>query len=98
MSCWSDTKDAGRQAVADGKYPEALALYSQAIDQLVTSEEGSNDDNRTNGRRGSRSRSGGHTNERQILLSNVVACRLKIGGEDMVAKAVDDAKQLGPCS
>ena len=31
--------------------------------------------------------------EKQILLSNIVACRLKIGGETQAAAAVEDAKQ-----
>jgi hypothetical protein len=33
-------------------------------------------------------------NEHQILLSNVIACRLKIGGIDMAEKAVEEAKQV----
>merc|ERR1719469_528073 len=32
------------------------------------------------------------SSEREILLSNIVACRLKIGGKDMAAAAVEDAK------
>lgn len=32
--------------------------------------------------------------EHQILLSNVIACRLKIGGTDMAEKAVEEAKQV----
>ena len=40
-----------------------------------------------------RANSGNHANEHQILLSNAIACRLKIGGEETVAKAVDDAKK-----
>ena len=32
--------------------------------------------------------------ERQIMLSNVVACRLKIGGSAMAAAAVEEAKQV----
>ena len=94
---WRETKDAGKQAFSEGKYPVALSLYSEAIDQLLTSDEGeqegSNVDNRTNSSRGNGSRSG-PTNDHQVLLSNVIACRLKIGGQDMVAKAVDDAKQV----
>jgi Tfp pilus assembly protein PilF len=33
--------------------------------------------------------------EKQILLSNIVACRLKIGGPAMAAAAVEEAKQVG---
>ena len=32
--------------------------------------------------------------EKQILLSNIVACRLKIGGPAMAAAAVEEAKQV----
>jgi hypothetical protein len=32
--------------------------------------------------------------EKQILLSNIVACRLKIGGSAMAAAAVEEAKQV----
>ena len=88
---WRDTKDAGKEAFTNGSYSEALTLYSDAIDQLLTPAEeeadGSYvfvDGNGTNG----------HTEEHQILLSNVIACRLKIGGEDMSKKAVDEAKQV----
>eukprot|EP00977_Amphora_coffeiformis_P027063 scaffold32744_cov160-Amphora_coffeaeformis.AAC.1 len=33
------------------------------------------------------------TADRQVILSNIVACRLKIGGEAQAAAAVNDAKQ-----
>ena len=74
---WRETKDAGKQAFSEGDYPEALSLYSDAVDQLLASSE-----------------NGNHVSEHQILLSNVIACRLKIGGEDMVGKAVDEAKEV----
>ena len=74
---WRETKDAGKQAFSEGDYPEALSLYSDAVDQLLTTSE-----------------NGNHVSEHQILLSNVIACRLKIGGEDMVGKAVDEAKEV----
>jgi 5-methylthioribose kinase len=32
--------------------------------------------------------------ERQVILSNIVACRLKIGGEEMARAAVGDAKKV----
>ena len=35
-----------------------------------------------------------NTTEKQILLSNMVACRLKIGGSSMAAAAVDESKQV----
>ena len=58
--------------------------YPEALNQytkaidLLTSEEGSSN----------------NIKEHQVLLSNVIACRLKIGGDDMATKAVDDSKQV----
>jgi hypothetical protein len=53
----------------------------------------------TNGDGGSNIRDNGGNQhqfqyEHQILLSNVIACRLKIGGNEMAQKAVEDAKQV----
>jgi hypothetical protein len=36
--------------------------------------------------------------ERQIILSNVVACRLKLGGPAQARAAVEDAKQVSVCN
>mmetsp|Transcript_41467 Transcript_41467/g.71004 ORF Transcript_41467/g.71004 Transcript_41467/m.71004 type:complete len:540 (+) Transcript_41467:86-1705(+) len=87
---WRETKDAGKQAFSEGNHSQALSLYTEAIDQLLSEEHEGSDEIRGNG---SRSGGGDHTSEHQILLSNVVACRLKIGGNEMVTKAVDDAKK-----
>lgn len=77
---WSESKDKGKHFFSQGNYNAALSSYQTALDQL-TSEE---------------TRDGGNdkSNDKQILLSNVVACRLKIGGEDMATQAVEDAKQV----
>ncbi|KAL7538817.1 hypothetical protein ACHAXR_008804 [Thalassiosira sp. AJA248-18] len=80
---WRDSKDAGKQAFSQGNYSEALSCYSEAITLLLASEE---QGNRGSGR-------GHHTNEHQVLLSNVIACRLKIGGQDMANKAVEESKE-----
>ena len=79
---WRESKDAGKEAFAEGKYSEALTSYCEAIDLLKSEElEGSNGD-------------GSHANEHQILLSNAIACRLKIGGRNMAEKALDEAKKV----
>jgi len=81
MTC-DDAKEAARQAFTDENYPEALSLYTKALDQL--SENGSSQQHDAST----------ILSERQILLSNVIACRLKIGGEDMASTAVEEAKEV----
>jgi len=75
---WKESKDAGQQAFVNENYPEALIQYTKAIDLLTSGEAGSSN----------------NTKEHQVLLSNVIACRLKIGGADMATKAVEDSKQV----
>ena len=83
MSSWKESKDAGQQAFVNENYPEALNQYTKAIDLLTSGEQaGSSNTN---------------TKEHQVLLSNVIACRLKIGGVDMATKAVEDSKQVCIC-
>lgn len=36
--------------------------------------------------------------EKQIILSNIVACRLKIGGAAMASAAIEEAKQVSLCT
>ena len=81
LETWAESKDKGKHFFSQGNYNSALASYLTALDQL-TSEETSSDGNDN------------RSNDKQILLSNVVACRLKIGGEDMATQAVQDAKQV----
>ncbi|KAL7472584.1 hypothetical protein ACHAXS_012955, partial [Conticribra weissflogii] len=82
---WRESKDAGNLAFNEGNYPEALAFYLRALEQLSDDEHG-NDDH-------AGARRDDNSKDRQILLSNVIACRLKIGGEDMATKAVEEAKE-----
>ena len=92
MTTRSTSKDAGKQAFSQGKYPEALSLYSQALDQLTN--DGQNNDDSSNGNDSNSGRNTNDANERHILLSNVIACRLKIGGDNMIANVVDDSKEV----
>lgn len=76
---WTEAKDAGKISFSQGNFHAALSSFQTALEQL-TSEE---------------SRDGcDKSSDKQILLSNVVACRLKIGGVEMVTQAVEDAKQV----
>ena len=77
---WKESKDAGQKAFVIENYPEALTQYTKAIDLLTSGEAGSSTNT--------------NTKEHQVLLSNVIACRLKIGGVDMATKAVEDSKQV----
>mmetsp|Transcript_28088 Transcript_28088/g.57537 ORF Transcript_28088/g.57537 Transcript_28088/m.57537 type:complete len:466 (+) Transcript_28088:150-1547(+) len=82
---WRESKDAGNLAFNDGKYPEALTFYLTALEQLSDDEHENYYD--------AGARRDDHSKDRQILLSNVIACRLKVGGEDMATKAVEEAKE-----
>jgi len=89
---WSTDKDAGAQAYSCQHYSEALTHYSNALEKLLSS---SDDSSGTTGAESHRTNIDvERRREHQILLSNIVACRLKIGGVDNVTKAVQEAKQV----
>ena len=85
LTPWKESKDAGQQAFMDGNYNSALLHYENAIDELLTSTSSSNNEG---------SYSSSHNNEHQVLLSNVIACRLNVGGVDMATLAVEDGKKV----
>jgi hypothetical protein len=78
----ASSKEDGKRAFIENRFSDALGHYLTAIDQILTSSS-------TEGTSSTSSNS-----EHQILLSNVVACRLKIGGTDMIEKAVEEAKKV----
>lgn len=89
---WNTDKDAGAQAYSCQHYPEALTHYSNALEKLLSS---SDDNSETTGAESPRTNVDAELRQQhQILLSNIVACRLKIGGMDNVTKAVQEAKQV----
>ena len=79
---WTEFKDAGKVAFSQGNFDSALSSYLTALEELTSEERRDGSD---------------RSNDKQILLSNVVACRLKIGGEEMLTQAVEEAKQVS-CS
>eukprot|EP00804_Cyclotella_cryptica_P020253 CCRYP_015875-RA/>CCRYP_015875-RA protein AED:0.09 eAED:0.09 QI:30/1/1/1/1/1/3/529/437 len=89
---WSSDKDAGAQAYSSQKYTEALSHYFNALEKLRSSSDG-----KVGGTTGAETHNYNHSAElrqqEQILLSNIVACRLKIGGVDNAIKAVQEAKR-----
>jgi len=79
-SSWVGHKERGKRRYEEGKYELALESFRAALS--------SPEYNNNNG--------GGCPPprlERQLLLSNVVACRLKIGGPAQARAAVEDAKR-----
>lgn len=76
---WTEFKDDGKVAFSQGNFDSALSSYLTALEELTSEERRDGSDK---------------SNDKQILLSNVVACRLKIGGEEMVTQAVEEAKQV----
>ena len=88
---WKESKDEGKAAFTNQNYPEALNQYCKAIEQLTSS---SSNLNNNEGSSSSGRNDNNHTEEHQILLSNVIACRLKIGGSEMINLAVEDAKKV----
>jgi len=81
----SSSKDDGKRAFIENRFSDALGHYLTAIDQLIFTSSSSSE---------GASSSSSNNSEHQILLSNVVACRLKIGGTDMIEKAVEEAKKV----
>jgi hypothetical protein len=78
----SSSKDDGKRAFIESRFSDALGHYLTAIDQLIFTSSSSSEG------------ASASSSEHQILLSNVVACRLKIGGTDMIEKAVGEAKKV----
>jgi len=75
---WTEYKDAGKIAFSQGNFQSALSSYLTALEELTSEERRDGSDK---------------SNDKQILLSNVVACRLKIGGGEMATQAIEEAKQ-----
>lgn len=74
----SSSKDDGKRAFIESRFSDALGHYLTAINQIILTS----------------SEGASASSEHQILLSNVVACRLKIGGSEMIEKAVEEAKKV----
>jgi hypothetical protein len=81
---WKFLKEEGKQQFKNGEYTEALVSFQKALKKI--------EDDPT----GSQRRIGilAPKVEREILLSNSVACRLKIGGPEMAYVAVEEAKKV----
>lgn len=79
---WTEYKDAGKIAFSQGNFQSALSSYLTALEELTSEERRDGSDK---------------SNDKQILLSNVVACRLKIGGGEMATQAIKEAKQVSCC-
>jgi hypothetical protein len=80
-SAWSTDSDLGASAFSSQNYHESLRHYTNALEKLkrVMNLGGESSTDKK---------------QHQILLSNVIACRLKIGGEEMVERAVAESKEV----
>ena len=76
---WRTLKAQGKSHYEEGNYSQALQAYQDALKSLGNQP---------------RSLISAESTERQILLSNSVACRIKLGGRDMALKAVEEAKEV----
>ena len=91
---WRDSKDAGKEAFQQEEFHESLKFFLGAIDLLKEEEE--QEGGSTNSNSDRPTARGSHQNkwQHQLLLSNAVACRLRIGGREMIEKAVEEAKKV----
>jgi hypothetical protein len=84
-SSWTDESNLGASLYSSERYPEALVHYTNALNAL------SSDETVVAVTEQEKKK------QRQILLSNVIACRLKIGGEDMIERALVEAREVSAC-
>lgn len=82
-SSWTDESNLGASLYSSERYPEALVQYTNALTALSNDEAVVAEQEKKK--------------QRQILLSNVIACRLKIGGEDMIERALVEAREVSLC-
>ena len=85
---WRGWKERGKLAYLKGDYASALQNYSQALQR-----QNNIYSNVLNGAEGSSSILFPSRLDRQILLSNMVACRLKLGGAPQAEAAVANAQK-----
>jgi len=88
-SSWRGWKERGKQAYLNGDYASALQNYSQALQRQnnilsnILTNQGDNGNNLLPPSK----------LDRQVLLSNMVACRLKLGGAPQAEAAVTNAQK-----
>lgn len=88
-SSWRGWKERGKQAYLKGDYASALQNYFQALhrqNNILNNVQAGNNNNNNIHNIPSRL-------DRQVLLSNMVACRLKIGGAPQAEAAVANAEK-----
>ncbi|KAL7503759.1 hypothetical protein ACHAXN_001511 [Cyclotella atomus] len=82
-SSWTEESNLGASSYSSNNYPDALVHYTNALDTLLNSSSGDAVEITEIEKK----------KQHQILLSNVIACRLKIGGEEMVERALVEARE-----
>ena len=88
---WRGWKERGKQAYLKGEYASALQAFSQAAQRQRNPIRGVDSGSNTNGNDNFSASS--TTLDQQILLSNMVACRLKLGGAAQSEAAVSTAQR-----
>lgn len=83
-SSWTEESNLGASSYSSNNYPDALVHYTNALDTLLNSSSGDAVEITEIEQK----------KQHQILLSNVIACRLKIGGEEMVERALVEAREV----
>ena len=86
---WKTHKEEGKVHYQNSNYEEALISFQKAIRQAGNRSSSGGGSDGGNGRGGAVPQV-----EHEILLSNSVACRLKIGGPEMAFVAVEEAKKV----
>jgi tetratricopeptide (TPR) repeat protein len=80
MLSWRALKDQGRVEYDRGNYEQALSLYQQALSSAATAGLSSTTS----------------ILDRQVILSNIVACRLKLGQNDRAVQDAQECIRLNP--
>ena len=88
VKSWQDFKEEGKRHFRNANYTEALVSFQEALGKIETEEQQQQQQQQTG------SNSINFIEERQILLSNSVACRLKINDTEMKIVAIEEAKKV----
>ena len=97
-SSWITIKNQGRDYYHNSNYKQALICFQQALTRLEQEyqqhQQQNQEDQRNNNNHNHNSYNEFYNKESQVLLSNSVACRLKIGDREMIIVAIEEAKKV----
>ena len=100
-SSWITIKNQGRDYYHNSNYKQALICFQQALTRLEQEYQQHQQHNQEDQRNNNNNNNHNHNSynefynkESQILLSNSLACRLKIGDREMLIVAIEEAKKV----